>query len=525
MGSGLRRRAAIAACAAVSMVALCGATARGSAAVRAEARPAGSQAATVSVTATAITRAIRPDFLGLALEFSTVPYWVGSGRPDPVLVRLIRNLAPAGRPMIRIGGLSTDRSWWPAPGVSRPAGVTYSLTPDWAQRLTALARTLDARLILGINLEADSRRVAQAEARNFVATIPRRYLAALDIGNEPPLYTSVPWYRMRSGALFPWYSNVGAAVFSRGVSWGPRAFQRDYARTLAAMPRISIAGPDTQRPSWFAAYRRFLSPRSRVRILASHGYGLNSCVLRQGRPAYPSLSHLLSRYAIDDLLPGLTPYVALAHRNHATYRIDEMGSITCNGRTGVSDTMASALWAASALFQAARDGVDGVNLHTYPGLPNALYDIHGSAGEWSAAVHPLYYGALLFARAAPAGSRLVTVSAHGPTSLRAWATTGPGRARHVLLVNVSPSRSAVVRVRVRSDRALGVAGQVQRLSAPGVGADAPIDLGGRTFGAVTLTGSLRPAVRAPVRARRGTFRISVPAGSAALLTLTAPDRH
>ncbi len=507
------------------MAGVAGATGRRSGAVRPAARAAGSQAATVSVAPTVITRPISPDFVGLALEFSTVPYWVRSGRPDPVLVRLIRNLAPAGRPMIRIGGLSTDRSWWPAPGLSRPPGVTYSLTPGWAQRLIALARALDARLILGINLEADSRRVAQAEARNFLASIPRRYLAALDIGNEPPLYTSVPWYRVRNGTPFPWYSDVGAAVFSRGVSWGPQAFQRDYARVLDALPPVPIAGPDTQQPSWFAAYRRFLSPRSRVRILASHGYGLNSCVLRPRRPAYPSLSHMLSRYAIDDLLRGLTRYVALAHRNHATYRIDEMGSITCNGRAGVSDTMASALWAAGALFEAARDGVDGVNLHTYPALPNALYDISSSADGWSAAVHPAYYGALLFARGAPAGSRLVAVAIHGPATLRAWATFGPGRARHVLLVNASPSRSVDVRVGSRAGRAFGATGRLQRLSAPGIGASTAISLGGRSFGAVTMTGSLPAPVRDPVTSRRGIYRITVPAGSAALLTLTAPRKR
>ena len=34
----------------------------------------------------------------------------------------------------------------------------------------------------------------------------------------------------------------------------------------------------------------------------------------------------------------------------ATFRIDEMGSVTCNGHVGVSNTMASALWATGALF-------------------------------------------------------------------------------------------------------------------------------------------------------------------------------
>ena len=93
---------------------------------------------------------------------------------------------------------------------------------------------------------------------------------------------------------------------------------------------------------------------------------------------------------------------------------------------GVSDTMASALWAAGALFSVAQDGVDGVNLHSYPGLSNALFDFTDSTRGWTGAVHPLYYGALLFAHAAPTGSRLLRVSLSGPPTLHGWATTGPG---------------------------------------------------------------------------------------------------
>ena len=388
--------------------------------------------ARVSVAATTVTRPIAPDFLGLALEFSTVPSWVGSGFPDPVLLNLIRNLTPTGRPSIRIGGLSTDRTWWPGPGVRQPKGVTYALSAGWAQRLTTLARALDARLIMGVNFEADDRGLAGAEARDFQATIPGRYLSDLDLGNEMPLYTSVPWYRLSGGTLLPWYSNSGQAVFSRSASWAPASFVRDYARVLAALPPIPIAGPDTQNVAFFGAYDHFLSPRSRVRMLTSHGYGLNTCVTNSHVPTFPTIAHLLNRYALDDLLAGLSPSVALAHRYGASFRIDEMGSVTCGGYPGVSDTLAAALWGAQALFSVARAGVDGVNLHTYPGLSNALYDIGHGAGGWTAAVHPLYYGALLFARAAPAGSRLAAISTHGPLTLRAWATAGPGRVRHVL---------------------------------------------------------------------------------------------
>jgi hypothetical protein len=474
-------------------------------------------AASLSVASAPISRPIPSDFLGMAFEFGTIPAWVGPdpAQPNPALVQLIRNLNPTGRPMIRVGGLSTDRSWWPVPGMARPLGVTYALGPGWAQSVAGLAHAVNARLVLGINLEADNVRLAQTEADEFLATIGRRYVSALDIGNEPPLYLSVPWYRLAHGKPIPWYDDEGREVFSRSVTWGPQAFMSDYERILAALPRVPIAGPDTQQPAWFAAYARLLSPHSRIRTLVSHGYGLNNCDRHPASAAFPSIPHLLSGYALHDLLGQLTPYIDLAHRNHASFRIDEMGSITCNGVSGVSNTMASALWAAAALFSVARDGVDGVNLHSYPGLPNALFDFSTSAGQGTATVYPIYYGALLFARAAPAGSRLRRVNWHGPASLHAWATAGPGRVRHVVLVNESATQSAVVTVSGLPGRSA----ELQRLSAPSASATSGITLGGRTFGTTTATGILASPVPTAVTAHHGAYRVTVPAASALLLTV------
>jgi hypothetical protein len=512
VGKGLLRWGLIAACAALVLPGVCAARA---------------ESVRVTVAPTPITRPIAPGFLGLAFEYSSIPGWVGPdlARPNPVLVRLIRNLDPTGRPVIRIGGLSTDHSWWPVPGMAEPKGITYALGPRWAASMAALARALDAQLVLGVNLEADSARLARTEADEFLTTIGRRYVSALDLGNEPPLYRGIPWYRVRNGQVIPWYEDAGTEVFGRSLSWGPSTFITDYAQLLAALPRVPILGPDTQQATWFAAYKRFVSPHSRVRILASHGYGLNNCVTRPESAAYPTIGHLLSSYALHDLLADLTPYIGVAHANGAQFRIDEMGSITCNGRWGVSNTMASALWAAAALFSVAQDHVDGVNLHSYTGLSNALFDFTDTEEGWTGAVHPLYYGALLFAHAAPAGSRLLRVLADGPPTLHAWATTGPGATRHVVLINDSVTGTARVTVRALHGALGGGPAQLERLTAPSAAATSGITLGGRTFGSGTTTATLRPPVRDVSPARAGGYRIAVPAASAVTLTLVARSRR
>jgi hypothetical protein len=477
----------------------------------------------VALTARPATRPIPRGFLGLAFEYGQIPALVpaGTAQPDPVLLQLIRNLNPDARPVIRIGGVSTDRSWWPVPGMAKPAGVTYTLGPEWAASMTALARALDAELVLGVNLEANSTRIAHTEADAFLQRIHHRYIEALDLGNEPPLYPSVPWYRVLGRNVIPWYKDRGTEVFSRTLTWGPSAFAADYAKILGVLPRVAILGPDTQQPRFFGAYQRFVSRHSRVRIVASHGYGLNNCVTDPAAASYPSVPHLLTDYALHDLLGQLIPYVALAHRDGATFRIDEMGSVTCNGRWGVSNTMASALWAVGALASVAQDGVDGVNLHSFPRLSNALFDFSDTGRGWTGAVQPIYYGALLFAHAVPAGSRLLRVTAHGPATLHAWATAGRGVTRRVLLLNDSSAAGATVTVRPPRGAHAARTGQLERLLAPSPSATSGITIGGRTFGPLTRTGRLQPPVPDPVTLHGGAYRVTLRSASAAVLTFNA----
>ena len=489
--------------------------------------PVGAQAFVfgLSVTNTRESRPIADDFLGLALEYRAVPGVAGSDDPaqvNPALLQLVRNLVPAGRPVLRIGGQSADRTWWPIPGYKRPLGITYDLTANWMASARALARAMNARLILGVGLEANRPRIDQVEAGELLKGIGRQYLDALEIGNEPELYTLVPWYLMIHGAPVPWYSQFGTPVFARPASYGFPSFTADFSNALRVLPRVPIAGPDTGILSWLDGFRRFLGRRSRVRAVTWHDYGLNQCVTDPASPQYPTVPNLLSNMASRATVGDIGPDVAAAHQAGATFRIDEMGSISCNGRPGVSNTFASALWVMDALFTIAADGVDGVNLHTYPNSVNGLFDFARSHGQLQATVHPLYYGALMFARAAPPGSRLLQIDSGPQTALRAWATLAPDHRIRVLLINDSLTLSALARV--RTPVAPGPA-SLERLRAASPYATGGVTLGGQSFGAVTTTGVLpdRPASQS-VTPHAGTYAVTLPAGSAALLTV-APGGH
>jgi hypothetical protein len=474
----------------------------------------------LGVTNVAHGQPVPADYVGLAITYKEIPLLAGSTPQsvNPLFVELLKNLDPSGQPSIRIGGQSADRAWWPVRGVAQPLGVTYNLNAAWAAGARALGKAINAQYLLGINLEANRTRVSQTEAGQLIKRIGRKHVAALEIGNEPQLYTSVPWYRRQAGHPLPWYSHDGTPVYARPPTYAPQDFVDEVSRTLQAVPGLPIAGPSTSSQPWEDAVGRLLTPRSRVRTFTSHAYGLNQCVKNPATPTYPSVAHMVSLTASRGEVSQIGPYVAAAHRNGADFRIDEMGSVTCNPPRGVSNTLASALWVLDALFTMAGDGVDGVNLHTFPGAANGLFDFSTARGKPRANVHPLYYGALMFGQAAPAGSRLLRVVSGSSGPLRAWATRAPDHRIRVLLINDSLSSSALAVV--RTPAAPGPA-NLERLRGSSAYATSGVTLGGRTFGAATSTGILAPPVAQTVAPHGGAYSVTLPAGSAGLLTLPA----
>ena len=81
-------------------------------------------------------------FLGLSLEYSALEAYTGADPAalDPVFVQLLRNL---GQPLtLRIGGNSTDATWWPVRGTSPPRGSAMrSRRLGWPARGRCPARS------------------------------------------------------------------------------------------------------------------------------------------------------------------------------------------------------------------------------------------------------------------------------------------------------------------------------------------------------------------------------------------------
>jgi hypothetical protein len=492
----LRRRALVALAAALVVMA-----------VQAGTASADTLAATVSTSPTGAS--MPSGFVGVSFEYRAMHQYTGRDplAINPVLLSLLRGLAPGQSPVIRIGGDSTDDTWWPIPGMIPQGGIYYRLTKGWLRTTQALAADLNAKLILGINLAAGRSAIAAAEGRAFIAGIGRRYISALEIGNEPDLYSVFPWYRDRRGRLFR----------RRSRSYDLAAYTRQFTQWAHVLGNIALAGPAASGPGWMHGLNSFIKAEPRLRLITYHRYPLRACTNDATDPTFASIPNLLADSSSAGLATPLSPFVKVAAAHGLPLRIAEMNSASCEGAAGVSDSFASALWALDTMFNFAAEGVQGVNFHMLPGSHYELFTVsQTTGGAWQAFVHPEYYGLMMFAQAFPPGARLLPVTAPaGP--VKVWATAGTDGT--VRVVGINQDATAEHDVQITLPGATN-SGTLETLAAPSLAATDGVTLGGQSFGEETTTGTLpgTPATT-PVTSAAGVYTIALAPASAAMLTI------
>jgi Glycosyl hydrolase family 79 C-terminal beta domain len=470
------------------------------------------QTVSASVGSTPTGQPLAPGFLGVSLEFSALRFYTGR---DPravnrVLVSLLRGLTPGQTPVLRIGGNSADTTWWPQHGLAAPAAVNYRLTERWVKTTRALAGALRAKLILGVNLAGGSPAIAAAEARALLGGIGRRYIQALEIGNEPDLYSIFPWYRDRRGQMF----------YARDHNYGLSDYIAQFTRWRAALGQgTPVTGPAFAELTWLVGLGTFINSEPGLKMLTIHRYPLHGCLNDQTSPSYASAANLLNDRSSSGLAQAIAPYVSQTHSQGVRFRLDEMNSASyasCLGKKGVSATFASALWVLDTLFNLQSVGVDGVNIHSLPRAAYELFTFKYVRGRWEAFVHPEYYGMLMFAQAFPPGAELLPVNVNPSGPLKVWATRAANSKTRVVVINKDPNNSYQVQLQVPG---ITGAAELERLQASSASATRGVRLGGQTFGDETTTGVLPGSPRTePLYPVLGTYTVTVPPASAAMLS-------
>jgi hypothetical protein len=458
-------------------------------------------------------------FLGFSMEYWAAPSYLGATRPNPIFAQLMKTLAANGNgaPTIRIGGNSTDETWWNPARVPRPAGVATDVGGAWVQSLRAWTTLTRTPMMLGLNLALHDPVNAAAYAQAAFGAVPPGLLAAFELGNEPDLYTQPRTFR------------VGSRVIARGQRRPTGYGYGDYRNELqnvraaveAAAPGAPLAAGGFASAAWEDNEDDVLSQAGPRPIgFSAHTYAMHTCDRNPHRTKVSFAKALLGPSTLAPPVARMAQLAAVAQAHGSTFRVSEMNSANCGGVHGASDALASALWGTDAMFALADAGVRGVNFHTFTGAFYAPVDFGVAKGHFAGFVHPLFYGMMLFNRAAPRGARLLAVGPNAPTaSLKTWGTIDPAGTRRVVVINKSPRKTRRLVLRMPG---AGARARVQRLVGSSITATTGITLGGRGFGDATFDGKLRGKDRSErVSRRSGAFRIDMPPASAALVTIAA----
>ncbi|MGC9220962.1 MAG: hypothetical protein ACP5H2_06365 [Solirubrobacteraceae bacterium] len=444
-------------------------------------------------------------FVGLATEFWDVESETGTNpaAPDTPFEQALRNLSPDGGIVLRIGGDSTDWSWWPIAGMTQPVWVRFTITPTWLAVTQKLAEDLQAHLILGINMEANSTAIAQAEEKAMQAGIGPSVPITFELGNEPIFYSKWPFY----------HTPKGRPVTGRPKSYSWADVTRQWHALAASLGPVSLAGPGF--PSWHAlsALAPFLNANRNLHLVTLHTYATRSPECHDGGTVPESA--LFTPAALQNLGLAVSAWAAVAHHHRVALRVDEINAVTCGGLVPFSRSFGPSLWALNILPLYMEAGVTGVNFESKPNTAqNLIQPSQTSTGAWQVAVQPEYYGMLAFAQVTPPGSRLLKISGT-PDGLYAWAVRTPQEQTHVVLTNVGAKATRFV------IKAAGASGPttVEALKAASgkTTATTGVTLGGQTISPTTgqLVGT---PVLAGAKFRRSGYVVTVPGATAEIVS-------
>ena len=449
--------------------------------------------AQIDIDATKPGLAIPADFLGISYEKNALvePHFKAE---NTVFVNLHRNL---GAGTLRLGGNKVELTRWQADA---------SASLDKATGLAVIGRTTldnfygflkatEWKCLHGINL-AGNQPDSSAEEAAYALKVGGTSILAIELGNEPNLYTNHDL--RKKGYDCPTYLPEAAAAIKV---------------IRARNPGIILAGPATaRRPDhWFEDAVAGL--KGQLQIGTSHLYALSGGSTNPKSANFPSIENLLLPATMAKDVTMVDEHLAAAKAAGMRYRLAEFNSVSNGGRTGVSDTFVSALWATDFLFSVAAHGADGVNFHCNL-KPGSYSPMSTVKGETRYTVHPLYYAMLLFHDAGQ--GRLLPTKVQSTANLVAHATLDDSGKVRVVLVNKDLTQDVVATVQVGTRFR---AGSVHRLTAPQASSK-----DGVTYANTVVAADGRwertLATEKAVAVQNGRAVVSLPPASALVLTLT-----
>jgi uncharacterized repeat protein (TIGR03803 family) len=495
--------------------------------------------ATVTIDLEQTAQAISKNFMSIAQDITETYDTVGRDdghKMNHIYERLIENLGSyqnQGPMLIRLLG-DAGKSHYDkdhlTPLVQLHNDLLKSKTP------------VNVQFFAGVDYIDNDTTIATTEAKNLANNLTGGILQGIELGNEPDLYKRGPSWDYSE------YLNGDGGSYLPYATWA--------TAIMKAAPGVLLAAPVWS--SVESKYKKFMeylvgTPQAPGFIQSEAGTLSMVIIHHYSGSATEPPTYLLSQDAIcgtnqQDSGPGgqtngeygkscpnqpfgVLNYVPVAHLQPLPFRIGELNSINERGQEAVSNSFSSALWGMDISFAYAQDGVDGVNFFNPNSVGSAHYYspfdfTYTNTNEYNVNhINPLYYGMLMFAQAAQNGASLLSITLTEPTAtganISAWATEEfepCGNKIRVLLLNKDVTASGDVTVTLKNASGYGDA-TITRLTAPFYYSITGLTLGGQTFDGSGDGELLGTALSESVPTENGTYTVSLPEVSAALVTI------
>ena len=436
--------------------------------------------------------AIPSNYSGLSYESAQLAHPEFFAPTNKNLIAFFRRLAKQG--VLRIGGNTSEFTVWSPEGATTGAGAAAAgpdaggakprtpVTPEAIRNLAGFLEATGWHLIYGLNLGHGTPEQAAQEAKAVAENVGSR-LIAFQIGNEADLYH-------RNDLRPPnWTFDDYFAQWN------------EFARAIrGAVPGAKFGAPDVaSNTDWIVNFAQ--RGADQIVLLSGHYYA-------EGPPTDPrmTIERLLQR---DPRLLRDTPRIREASRKSGRpFRMTEGNSCYRGGKAGVSDTFASALWAADYLLFLAQNGYAGVNFH---GGGNGTYTPIAGGIQSGFYARPIYYGLLLGEQFA--GSKMIEaqIDAAGVNATAYAAKTNSDLRIAVLNKDQQQAAQVVVNTGAATRKAT-----VWRLTAASVDSKTGVQLAGAEVGS---GGDWSPTEEEALVEKHGRYTMDLPAASAALLFL------
>ncbi|KAI0133908.1 glycoside hydrolase superfamily [Xylariales sp. AK1849] len=325
----------------------------------------------IDVPSRLATRVLLPDVYGYSLE----PVWVDNYLRTPLATNLLQHIVDVtGKPPpIRVGGNTADQTYrhdtlptgndsvaLPGPSSAKQFNITPAWYETWSEYFpegTDILYTLN----FAVNDSAWSNAVTQAET---AYTALGEKLTLFELGNEIDHFINKGWRDTGWGVetYIQQFRNLTGQV--TGSDWykvasNPPKFQ---AGVFADPPLV----PDQQDELDDFSIVNLTAVEEQqdydiIGSYATHLYPQSTCDTARW---YRMRLDLLSNHTTLWLnVCQYIPQVEAADRAGAPYVIGETNSVSCSGKSGISDTFGAALWGVDYVLMAASIGIQKIYFH------------------------------------------------------------------------------------------------------------------------------------------------------------------